>query len=354
MKTSLNLIIARILTTAAKRRASDIHFSLGSPPILRIDNNLVELTEENLVTKEFLDELALSILTPRQKEILQKKREVVLTYVFEDKVRLKANIYYQKNSLAVSLKLIPLKIPSLKDLGLPEVLRKFLSGRGLIIIAGPYGSGKTTTAAALAEEINKTQRVNIITIEKPIEYVFSNNQSVIEQQEVGSDVNSFGEALKNCKDLDIDVLLVGENNEPETIPLIMELVTAGHLVFFIMNAISAIQAIEKFLAVFKPENQKNVAQFLAQSLKIVIVQRLIPRLGGGQVLATEILTVPLAVQSIIRDGKIHQLENVLQTSKQEGMISLDQSLADLVKHGLVSKEAAAKEALDQANFLAMV
>ena len=352
METSSNLVIARILTTAAKRRASDIHFSIGNPPILRVDNKLVELAEEEIITKSFLEKFASSILNSDHKKILDEKRETRLVHVFQDKIRLRVNIYYQKNSLALSIKLIPIQVPELASLRLPKSITSLVNEtRGLIVVCGPYGSGKTTTVAAMIEEINKTRSENIIIIEKPIEYIFTNKESIIDQREVGRDVNSFVDAIKYCQQEDVDVVVIGENYEIESIPLAIDLVNAGRLVFYIMNTVSAIQTIEKLLINFKDTDEKTASRLVAQTLKAVISQRLLPQIGGGKALALEILTVPLSVQSIISDGKIKQLENILQTSKNEGMISLAQSLAGLVKQNLVSEEDAMAESIDKNIFL---
>ncbi len=355
MKTSINLIVARILATAAKRKASDVHLIAGSPPILRIDNKLSELKEEEIITKEFIAEFAGFILNAKQKEVLEKERELSVVFVFEGKVRMKINLYYQKGTLVMSLKLISLRIPAITELGLPKSLEQVVEAeRGLIFICGPFGAGRTTTAAALIEEINKKRGENIITIEKPIEYIFTNNKSIILQREVGRDVNSFADALAYCKQEDVDIILIGENNEKETAGLIVDLVTAGRLIFYIVNSASTTQTIENFLAQFAPAAQHSVRQFLAESLVAIISQRLVPQIGGGRALALEILTNTLAVKSLIRDGKIYQLQSIVQTSRHEGMISLDQSLADLVKRGIVTEEEAAGEAVDKHNFYELI
>lgn len=354
MDTALKLVITRIITTAAKRRASDIHFVAGSRPILRIDDELMELKQEEIVTDVFLKKFIDDVADDLQKKTLQKEKSVSFVYVFEDKLRIRVNVYYQKDTFTMSLKLIPLRIPSVRDLGLPKAVAQLAEEtRGLIIISGPYGSGKTTTAASLVDEINKTRSENILTIEKPIEYIFFNNKSVVEQREVGRDVNSFFDALRDCEQEDVDVILVGENEDEELIPDILDLALSGRLVFFLMRSITVIQVIEKIFASFPLEQQTRVREMLSSALRGIVVQRLLPRIGGGKAAAFEILLPTPAVISLLREGKFQQLKSVMQTSLDEGMTTLDQSLARLVRSGEVSYSHAVEEAIDKENFSSM-
>lgn len=355
MDTSISLIIARIIATAAKRRASDIHLSIGNRPIVRIDDNLSELAQENIITKDFINSFIESLLDDFQRKVLEQEKNVSFVYLFEDKIRMRINIFYQKGFPAASMKLIPLKIPSMDDLGLFKSVKSFVNIEyGFVIVGGPYGSGRTTTMASIIEEINKTKSKNIITIEKPIEYIFTNNKSNIEQREVGRDTLNFTEALKYSRQEDVDVLVVGDNDESSVAPLLLEFASGGRLVFYIMDALTATQAIEKFIGKFNTQDQSGVRSLLSRSLQGVHIQRLIPRIGGGKILAQEVLIGNSAVRSIVENGKIQQLESVLQTSQSEGMISLDQSLATLVKGGEVSMDEAREYAIDKQNFNTMV
>lgn len=355
METSLSLIIARIITTAAKRRASDIHLSLGNKPVIRIDDKIVELESESVIMRDFLKSFISGILDDFQKKTLENEKNISFVYLFQDKIRLRVNIFYQKGSPAISMKLIPLQIPSPEDLGLSKVVQNFIEAEyGLVIVSGPYGSGRTTTAVSLIEEINKRKNKNIITIERPIEYIFTNNKSNIEQREVGSDTLSFVDALKYSRQEDADVLLVGDNDEEGVEQPILEFASGGRLVFYIMEALSAIEAIEKFLGKFEEADETRIRSLFARSLQGVYVQRLVPRIGGGKILAEEILIATQAVKTVIEGGKIQQLENILQTSQAEGMVSLDQSLAKIVRSGDVSLDEAQEYAIDKQNFRTMV
>jgi len=354
MDTTLTLIVTRIISTAAKRRASDIHFSIGSKPILRIDDQLQEMSEEDIMTEEFLRKFIDNTIDDYHKKVLEDEKEVSFVYIFEDKVRIRMNVFYQKGTLAVSLKLISLRVPSMSDIGLPRITEKFTEAQhGLVIVSGPYGSGKTTSAATMVEEINKKRSENIITKEKPVEYLFFNDKSIVEQREVGRDAKSFQDALKYCFKEDVDVLMIGETDE-KIIPLVLDMAASGRLVFLVMGFLSSVEVIEEILSQYGGDKQKHGREMLAKSLLGVMVQRLLPRVGGGKVLAFEALYNNEAVSSLILDGKIQQIETVIQNSQAEGMTSLDQSLAQLVKSAEVSQKTAYDEAYDKQNFKTMI
>lgn len=351
----MSLVIARIITTAAKRRASDIHLSMGNRPIVRVDDNLAELQEESIITKNFISGFLESIVDKYQKEVLEREKNISFVYLFQEKIRLRVNVFYQKGSPAISMKLIPLRVPTLEDLGTSKSVMSFVSAElGLVIITGPYGSGRTTTAAAIIEEINKTRSKNIITIERPIEYIFSNNKSNIEQREIGRDAVSFVDALKYSRQEDADILLVGDTDEPDVAPLVLEFASGGRLMLYIMDALTAVQTIEKFLGKFSHADPARIRSVFSRALQGIYVQRLVPRIGGGKILAEEILLGNAPARAIIEGGKIQQLENILQTSQAEGMMSLDQSLARLVKNGEVAFNEAEGFATDKQNFKTMV
>jgi len=355
MDTSLSLVIARIIATAAKRRASDIHLSIGNKPIVRLDDSLSELSQENIITKDFIAGLIEGMLDDFQRRVLEEKKNISFVYLFEDKIRMRINIFYQRGAPAVSMKLIPLQVPSIQDLGLSKAVLAFTDLEyGLVIISGPYGSGRTTTASAIIEEINKKRSKNIITIEKPIEYIFTNNKSNIEQREIGRDAVSFVEALKYSRQEDVDIMLIGDNDEEGIVPLILEFASSGRLVFYIMDALSSVQTIEKFLGKFGSADQARINTLFSRTLQGIYVQRLVPRVGGGKIAGEEILLANSAVQTVIASGKVQQLESIIQTSQAEGMISLDQSLARAVKNGEVSLEIAQEQAIDKQNLRTMV
>ncbi|OGY42863.1 MAG: hypothetical protein A2729_03035 [Candidatus Buchananbacteria bacterium RIFCSPHIGHO2_01_FULL_39_14] len=347
MDSSINVIINNILTTAAKRKASYIHLTVGAYPALRIDDQLVELKDEAVVINDLIKKLADGWLEEDQKKELTQNKEMILVKEIDKKFRLKIHFFFQKGNLSAIIHLISSQIPPLANLGLPKSITGLVEKKsGLIIIAGSYGSGKTTTVSALIEEINKNRKVNIVTIEKPTEYIFTNQQSIVEQRQVGTDVVSFKAALDSVQKTDIDVVCVSENNEADVIPLVLEVAVSGRLVILTMTTLSAVQTLEEILASFKSQEKNRALTLVADSLLAVIVQRLVPKVGGGLILAAEILFGTEAVQSLIREGKVKQITTVLQSSRAEGMISLDQSLAELVKNGVVQAEEAEKYALD--------
>ena len=353
MEASYNIFINKILTTAAKRQASNIHLTVGAYPALRIDDQLVELKDEPIVSDELVKKLADDWLNSDQKKALEKAREITLVKELGKKFRVKINFFFQKNFLSAALRLIPQQIPALINLGLAKSVYGLTEKKsGLIIVAGPYGSGRTTTVAALIEEINKNRKVNILTVEKPIEYIFTSKVGLVEQREVGRDVNSFTDALAYAGQADVDVVSVGLASETEVIPLVLDFANSGRLALLTMDTISATQTIEEILASFPPADKQRAQLLLAEGLLAVIVQRLVPKAGGGLALAAEILIATEAVSSLIREGRVKQLTTVLQSSRAEGMLSLDQSLAELVKSGEVLIDQAIEYANDPENFRA--
>ena len=354
MDTSLNVVINKILMAAAKQRASYIHLTVGAYPSLRVDDKLVELETENVITNDFVKKIADDWLDDVQKKILEQEKIVTFTKEIGKKFRLKANFFFQKKFLSASLSLIPSQIPLLTNLGLPKSVFNLTEKKsGLVVIAGPFSSGKTTTVASIIEEINKSRKENIFVIEKPTEYLFINKKSLVEQQEVGRDVNSFVAALEYAQQADIDIVAVGTTSEREAIPLVLDFANSGRLAILAMDTMSVIQTIEEIFASF-PANEKQRAQFLlAESLVAIVAQRLVPRIGGGLSLAAEVLIATEPVRSLIKEARISQITNILQTSRAEGMLNMDQSLADLVDSGEVLVEKAVEHASDAQNFRAM-
>lgn len=331
MEASLNIFIDKLLTTAAKRQASHIHLSVSSYPTLRINDELVELTDEKIITADFIKEIALAWLSDEQKKALEKNKSLILAQVIAKKFRVKINFFFQKGFLSATLRIIPEKIPPLVNLGLPKSVYE-LTGKnyGLIVIAGPYGSGKTTTMVSMIEQINKNRKENIMTIEKPIEYLFTSQKSLIEQREIGRDANSFQSALRYAQQSDVDVVAM-EIIEDSSIPLILQFANSGRLAIVNIPTTSSVQTIEHIFSAFPAEERQRAQLLLSESLLAVIVQRLVPRKGGGLVLASEVLLANEAVRSLIREGRVKQITTILQSSRAEGMQSLDQSLAQLIK-----------------------
>lgn len=336
METALSIAISKILTAAAKRKSSNIHLTVGAYPILRVDEELVELKEEPVVTEGFMEKFVGAILSEEQKKELETNKSVTFIQDFAGKFRFKISVFYQKGYLSASLKLIANQIPLLVNLGLPKAVYGLVDKiSGLIVVAGPYNSGRTTTVASIIEEINKSRKENIVTVEKPIEYLFTNNKSLIEQREVGRDVNSAFSALQYLSQADVDVIAVDVCKEAGVIPLVLEFANSGRLAILQLDTTSVIQTIEEILASFRPEEMQRAQLLLSEGLLAIVCQRLIPRIGSGLALAAEVLIINDAVRSLIREGRIKQITTILQSSRTEGMSTLDQSLADLVLSGEV-------------------
>ncbi|PIY97012.1 MAG: type IV pili twitching motility protein PilT [Candidatus Kerfeldbacteria bacterium CG_4_10_14_0_8_um_filter_42_10] len=354
LRTNEEIEINRILTAVAEYNASDLHLSVGNAPTVRVDGELVALREEKVITPDFMKKLSLFFLDEKQREILNKEREIVFSYNFQGRIRFKVDLFYQEGYLSASLRLIPSTIKNLKELGLPLIVEKFHQiKKGLVIVCGPFASGRSFTITALINEVNNHRKEHILTVEKPIEFVFNDNQSIIEQREVGRDTNSFEQALKAAFRGDIDVIMIGEMKSKEVIKNALDLAEGGRLVYSAMETDSSIKTIERIINSFESEEKNQVRVQLAEVLEGIIVQRLVPRVGGGRILVTEILVPNPATRSIIREGNIYQINNVLQTSRGEGMVSLDRALAELVKTGEIMLENAIQYAVDENNLKRM-
>lgn len=339
------------MSQAIEKEASDIHVISGVTPNLRINGNLVPIDGEDKLTEERAREIIFSFLSDEDKEKLAKEKEIDLSFDYDDKVRFRANVFFQKSRISASLRLISSEIKTLKELNLPPVLEKFTTAnQGFVIVTGPTGHGKSTTLASMIDEINENRNEHIITIEDPIEYVSSNKKSIIEQREVYNDTNSFSKALRSSLRQDPDVIMVGEMRDLETISSALTLAETGHLVFSTLHTNTASQTADRIIDVFPAHQQQQVQQQLANTLLGIVSQRLIPREDGGRVAACEILLATDAVKGAIREGKTHQLPNVISTSASEGMISLDKALAELVDKGEISLESALDWAIDPDEF----
>lgn len=354
MQISLIPEMKKLLDLAISKKASDLHLTRDMPPMIRIDSALMAVPNEADLTAEMAAKLIESFMTPEQIETLKVKKEIDFSFGYQN-MRFRANTYFQKGNLAAELRLIPKGIKSLTELGLPPVLEKFtMPSQGFVIITGPTGHGKSTTLAAMINQINKTRSEHIITIEDPIEYVFEHDKSIISQREVGSDTNSFARALRSTLREDPNVVLVGEMRDLETIDAALTVAETGHLVFATLHTNSAAQTADRIIDVFPAHQQQQVRMQLANVLLGVVSQRLIPRTQGGRVVACEIMMANSAVRSTIRDGKTHQLTNIIQTSAAEGMITMDKVLAELVSKGEISIDNALAWASDPKAFKMMV
>lgn len=339
--------IELLLEEVIKRKASDLHLQVGLPPILRIDGALAILQTFPKLDEAAVEELLFSLLEEDQKKILLHDKEFDFSFAFGDLGRFRANAFHERGNLAVALRLIPNQIPSIEQLGLPKVIEKFTEfPRGLVLVTGPTGSGKSTTLAALIEKINAEQAKHIITIEDPIEYAHASKRSVVVQREVHYDTYSFSTALRSALREDPDIVMLGEMRDLETIASAITIAETGHLVFATLHTNSASQSIDRIVDVFPPHHQAQIRTQLANILQAICSQRLVPAISGGRVPAAEILVATPAVRNIIRDGKNFELEAVIQTGAEHGMQSMDHTLIDLIHSGTITYDEARNYAVD--------
>jgi len=338
-----------LLIDTAKQSASDLHIAVGRRPTLRIDGNLVPIQKEPIVTPEIAEGLVMSLLAPAQQERFEKDRQLDFAYSLEEKARFRVNVYYQKGYVAAALRLIPARIRNIEELNLAPILHDFAKlSQGFILVVGPAGHGKSTSLAAVLDEINHTRSEHIITIEDPIEYLFTQDRSVISQREVGVDTLSFSDGLRTILRQDPDVIMVGEMRDVSSIGTAMTAAETGHLVFSTLHTNSASQTVDRIIDSFPPSQQGQIISQLAATLVAIVSLRLVPRLGGGRLPAYEIMIVNAAVRNLIREKKVYQIDLVIETSLQEGMISLNRSLAQMVKKKEISLETAELYSLNPA------
>ncbi len=317
-----------------------MHLVVGASPTIRVDGQLMPLAPAAL-TPEDAQSLIFELLSGEQKEMLLVNKELDFSFALGDVARFRVNAYYQKGYLSAALRLIPSNIKSLEELNLPRILHNFAKMRqGLVLITGPTGHGKSTTIASIINEINQTRPVHVVTIEDPIEYVYPKGRSLISQREMHLDTHSWEVALRSALREDPDVVLVGEMRDFETIAAAITIAETGHLVFATLHTNSAGQSIDRIIDVFPENQQVQVRMQLAATIAGIISQRLIPSIGGGRLPAVEVLLGSPAVSTVVREGKTHQIDNIIQTSGAEGMILLDASLAYLVRAGRVSLDVA--------------
>ena len=338
-----------LLAATAKQNASDLHIAVGRRPTIRIDSVLIPLAKEPILTSEDAQGIVFALLSPMQKERFLKERQLDFSYNFADKARFRVNVYFQRGFMAAALRLIPARIFTLDELNLPPIIHDFTRlNQGFILMVGPAGHGKSTTLAAILDEINHKRTQHIITIEDPIEYIFAQDRCIVSQREIGHDAISFSLALRAILRQDPDVIMVGEIRDPETMAIAMTAAETGHLVFSTLHTNSAAQTIDRIIDSFPPAQQGQIVSQLASTIVAIVSERLIPRLGGGRIPATEIMLANSAIRNLIREKKIYQIDLVIETSVQEGMMSLNRSLVSLVKKKEISLENAEAYSLNAA------
>lgn len=330
-----------LLEATVAEQASDLHLSAGRPPILRIAGRLIPLQTGSLLSGEDIEGLVSSLLSSEQQEKLKKEKEIDFSYQLQETARFRGNAFYQLGNVSAALRLIPRQIRTIEELNLPRIVSQFAKAtQGLVLITGPSGHGKSTTLAALINEINHTRADHIISIEDPIEYVFEDDQAVIDQREISKDTQSFASALRATFRQDPDVIMVGEMRDPETISIAITAAETGHLVFATLHTNSAAQTIHRIVDSFPADQQAQIRAQLSASLIGVVSQRLVPSTKGGLVPAVEVMFTTSAVANLIRENKVHELPLVIGTSSEEGMISLNRSLEGLVRAREITLENA--------------
>lgn len=338
--------IQKLLEEVIKRDASDLHLAVGALPTLRIDGGLVPMEGYPPLSEELITELVEAILNDDQKEILKANRELDFSFALGEVARFRVNVYHQKGYLSAALRYIPMQIRTINELNLPSLVSNFARlPQGFILVTGPTGHGKSTTLAALLNEINETRAEHIVTIEDPIEYVFPHRRSLVSQRELHLDTHSWDIALRSALREDPDVVFIGEMRDFETMSAALTIAETGHLVFSTLHTNSAAATINRIIDVFPEHQQSQIRAQLAMTLEGVISQRLIPAIEGGRFPATEVLIANPAVRNLIREGKTHQIDNQILTSQEMGMISLEHSLVNLVNSGKITREQALSHTL---------
>lgn len=345
------LRIEILLEEVVRRRASDLHIQVGLPPMLRVDGSLTSFPGFDALDPSAVETLLFSILDQEQQQILDKDKEFDFSFAFGTLGRFRVNAYHERGNLAAALRFIPSEIKTISELGVPPVVMNFANyPRGLVLVTGPTGSGKSTTLAALVDKLNTDTAQHIITIEDPIEFTHKSKKSVVVQREVHYDTYSFSAALRSSLRQDPDVVLIGEMRDLETISAAITIAETGHLVLASLHTNSAAQSIDRMIDVFPPHQQSQIRAQLANILMGICSQRLVPTIGGGRVVAAEVLVANPAVRNIIREGKTHQLDAVIQTGADAGMQTMDRTLVGLVQSGAVTYDDARSFAVDLGEF----
>lgn len=343
--------IESLLEECVRTKASDLHLQVGLPPILRIDGALRPIPGYQSLDEAAVERLVFSTLEEEQKDILLKDKEFDYSFSFGDLGRFRVNAFHERGNLAGAFRLIPNEIRSIQDLGMPNVITSFADfPRGLVLVTGPTGSGKSTTLAGLVDKINRERSTHIITIEDPIEYIHHSIRSVVVQREVHYDTYSFSAALRSALREDPDVVLIGEMRDLETIQAAITIAETGHLVFATLHTNSASQSIDRMIDVFPPHQQPQIRSQLSNILMAICAQRLIPAIGGGRVVAAEVLVANSAVRSVIREGKTHQLDTIIQTGADQGMQTMDRTLVKLIQQGVITYDNAREYAVNLDEF----
>lgn len=347
--------ISQLLEYTVNNKASDLHLLVGIAPMVRMDGILSEVPGTQPLSDQDVDAHISAVLPPEQKQLLLVNKEADFSFSFADKARFRVNAYYERGHMAVALRYLPVTIPEIEDLHLPKLATTLTTlKQGFVLVVGPTGHGKSTTIAALINRINKERPVHILTIEDPIEFVFPKSKAVVSQREMHLDTHSWDLALRSALREDPDVVFIGEMRDYETIAAALTIAETGHLVFATLHTNNAAQTVDRIVDVF-PEEAKSQARLqLSNTLEAVISQRLLPKIDGGRVPAVEVLVSTSAVKNVVREGKSHLIDNIIQTSAEVGMQTLEGSLAQLVKNGDISLNTAKEYAIRPDDLLRLV
>lgn len=334
--------VRNMLFTMVEKNASDLHLIAGIPPSLRMNGDLIYLGKLPLTSGNLNDFLEEIVTDHTKKKRFFEEKELDLAYEIKDKARFRVNVYWQKGSVAFAIRLIPVEIPKLEDLNLPDILKNLTrKPNGLVLVTGPTGSGKSTTLAAMIDLINKEQSLHIVTIEDPVEYVHNHNKCIISQREVGEDTDSFANALKHVLRQDPDVILIGEMRDLETMQAAITAAETGHLVFSTLHTTSASQTIDRIIDVFPPHQQSQIRSQLSITLQAVLTQKLLKRVDiGGRIPVTEVLIATAAIKNLIREGKSHQIYSSIELGNEYGMHTIEQNLNELLSKKMILWEDA--------------
>jgi twitching motility protein PilT len=341
-----------LMETAVKEKASDLHLTVGRPPMIRIYGELIPISGQEILSNNLIVELISPILDESRKQVLLRTGQVDFSYGLPKVARFRVNVFRQRGAFSTVMRTIPTEIPLLDTLGVPEVVKTFCEkSRGLVLVTGPTGSGKTTTLAALLDLVNENRNCHILTLEDPIEYLHRHKLSIINQREIGTDTDSFANGLRAALREDPDVILVGEMRDLETIQIALTAAETGHLVFATLHTNDVMQTIDRVIDVFPPHQQTQIRMQLALTIQGIIAQQLIPRIDRpGRVLATEVLVATSAARNVIREGKTHQLPTIIQTGGKLGMHTLDSTLKALYDKRIISLQEALLRCSDAEEF----
>lgn len=339
--------LEHLLGTVLKEGGSDLHLVHGYHPTIRVSGLLVPLVKEEKLSQEVVTRLMEILLTPENRDVFLRDKEIDFSYAYKDQARFRGNCYFSRGGVAIALRLIPRHIQTLEELNLPGILQRFTQlNQGFFLVVGPVGQGKSTTLASMIEMINQERAEHIVTIEDPVEYLFEPKKSMIDQREVRVDTNDFKTALRQAFRQDIDVLMIGEMRGPDTISAAVTAAETGHLVFSTLHTNNAAQTIDRIIDSFPANQQDQIRVQLAGSLAGIFSQRLVPRISGGQVPAYELLINNSAVSNLIRERRTHEINTVVETGLENGMVDMNRSLAELVRSGDITVEDARRFSLN--------